>query len=161
MAARIESMTANWRTYYDRTIEYMPGTVLTGATLARPDGKVYHYTLSGSVWTTDTDIVGKLTWTTNTSGAPTGWTYTNATDEVENYDATGRLVSIVNQAGLAHTLTYDASKRVSAVTDECANSEAGAFPSSGAFMSLKSDDRSEIGLRNGLPNRISKESWTK
>jgi RHS repeat-associated protein len=118
MTAPIEPMTANWRTYYDRTIEYLPTATLLGATLARPDGKVYRYTApSGGVWSTDIDIVGKLTWTTDVNGAPTGWAYTNADDDVENYDATGRLISIVNKSGLAHILAYDASKRVSTVTD--------------------------------------------
>ena len=113
----IEPMATNWRTYYDRTVEYTPNPMQLGATLARPHGKVYFYTLSGGVWSTDADIVGKLTWTTDAGGAPTGWQYANADDEVENYDATGRLVSIVNKSGLAHTLAYDASKRVSTVAD--------------------------------------------
>ena len=136
MAARIESMTAHWRTYYDRTIEYMPGTVITGATLARPEGKVYRYTTSGGLWSTDADIVGKLTWTTDAGGAPTGWQYANADDEVENYDATGRLVSIVNKSGLAHTLAYDASKRVSTVTDSFGHQPGFAYDGSNRISTL-------------------------
>ena len=42
----------------------------------------------------------------NASGTPTGWSYSNENDEVETYDATGKLVSITSRAGLTQTLTY-------------------------------------------------------
>ena len=132
----IEPMATNWRTYYDRTVEYTPNPMQLGATLARPHGKVYFYTLSGGVWSTDADIVGKLTWTTDAGGAPTGWQYANADDEVENYDATGRLVSIVNKSGLAHTLAYDASKRVSTVADSFGHQLGFAYDGSNRISTL-------------------------
>jgi YD repeat-containing protein len=50
------------------------------------------------------------------AGVFTGWRYTTAEDEVEVYDAQGRLVSIADRAGLSQTLAYDGQGRLSTVT---------------------------------------------
>ncbi|HKB61111.1 MAG TPA: hypothetical protein VKC56_13825, partial [Gallionellaceae bacterium] len=58
-------------------------------------------------WTTGADVVGKLIqYGPDSSGQITGWAYVNDHDETETYDATGKLISITNRAGLSQTLTY-------------------------------------------------------
>ncbi|MBI3344899.1 MAG: RHS repeat protein, partial [Gammaproteobacteria bacterium] len=69
------------------------------------------------IWTPDSDITDKLTRLTDATGAPTGWKYTNSDDETELYDASGKLLSITNRAGLTQTLSYDASGRLASVAD--------------------------------------------
>ena len=55
----------------------------------------------------DSDVVGALVSVgPDANGNPTGWIYTNENDELEKYDASGRLISITNGAGLSQTLTY-------------------------------------------------------
>jgi len=55
----------------------------------------------------DADVVGALFETgVNASGNATGWAYKNEHDEVESYDAAGKLISITNRTGLTQTLTY-------------------------------------------------------
>ncbi|MFZ3017857.1 MAG: hypothetical protein WA056_05315 [Gallionella sp.] len=58
-------------------------------------------------YVSDADVVGALFEIgVSASGNATGWTYRNDQDEVETYDAVGRLLSITNKAGLVQTLTY-------------------------------------------------------
>ena len=47
----------------------------------------------------------------------TGWRYVAADDQVETYDAAGRLSSIATRDGSSQTLAYDARGRLSSVTD--------------------------------------------
>ncbi|HET7832322.1 MAG TPA: hypothetical protein VFK88_05100 [Gallionella sp.] len=42
----------------------------------------------------------------DTSGNYVGWTYVNEQDEVEAYDAAGKLISVTNRAGQTQALTY-------------------------------------------------------
>lgn len=45
------------------------------------------------------------------------WRLTNENDEIESYNANGRLLSIANRAGLTQTLSYDSASRLATVTD--------------------------------------------
>jgi YD repeat-containing protein len=87
---------AKWRGSYDRSIQGGAEAV----TLKRADGRQFTFVLSGSSWKPDDDVVGKL------EQIPSGWKFTNDTDEVETFDAEGKLVSLANRAGLTQTLTY-------------------------------------------------------
>ncbi|MGH8682951.1 MAG: DUF6531 domain-containing protein, partial [Burkholderiales bacterium] len=100
--------TARWRGEYDRrVILNEDGVALKSAFLKRHDGRIEIFTLIGATWTPDPDVTGKLERLVDGSGAPRGWRYTSADgDLTETYDASGRLVSLANRAGLAHTLTY-------------------------------------------------------
>ncbi len=83
------------------------------ATVSRADGKIYAFTLIGGVWTPDGDVTGKLV----QGGDGAGWTYTTPEDDVESYDANGRLISIRNRAGLKYSFTYGANGMLGAATD--------------------------------------------
>ncbi|VVC84444.1 hypothetical protein [Sideroxydans sp. CL21] len=108
---------SQWRGYYDHSIVYSSnGTTLKTAMLKRDGGKQYYFNqaigtatppLTTTTWTPDADVVGSLVEIgVDASGNPTSWAYTNENDEVETYDATGKLVTITNRIGLTQTLTY-------------------------------------------------------
>lgn len=103
---------ANWRTNFDR---YLRLESPTSVTAERPDGREVSFSLSGNVWTTDSDIDLRLT----SSG--TTWTLTDQDDAVETYTATstgqGLLQSIVARGGYRQTLQYDSSNQLLSVTD--------------------------------------------
>lgn len=90
-----------WRGTYDRSIVVNSNSVITTATVKRDGGKQYYFNLVSGAWVGDADVVGTLV-----GSAAAGWTYTNENDEVETYDASGKLASITNRAGQAQTLTY-------------------------------------------------------
>ena len=106
---------SQWRHNYERSIALQSSTITT-VYVSRPDGKTFYFNLTangtpvlwgtaGAVWTADADITDQLVALVDGSGAITGWRYTTAT-EIETYDATGTLLSIIDRAGLTQTLSY-------------------------------------------------------
>ncbi len=84
--------------------------------LLRPGGSWFQFDWRATAYVSDTNIPGRLVRLTQ-AGNTTGWEYTDTADMRELYDANGRLLSISNRAGLAHTLTYDPQFRPTRVTD--------------------------------------------
>lgn len=96
-----------WRHIFDRSIVQSGST----ATVNRHDGKQLKFRLEGSNWVGDVDVADKLIRTT------AGWEYkTIPEDELETYDATGKLLSIANRSGLVLVLFYDGTGRLASVT---------------------------------------------
>jgi RHS repeat-associated protein len=93
-------------------ISQRPKSVL----LQRPGGSWLQFNWRGTAYVTDANLPGHLERLTQ-GGNTSGWVYTNTADLKELYDANGRLLSISNRAGLAHTLTYDPQFRPTRVTD--------------------------------------------
>jgi YD repeat-containing protein len=106
---------AKWRGVYDRSISHTPSAVY--AVLSRPDGKQLRFRQIAATWVSDADVLGSLVRLANIRNITLGWKYTNESDEIENYDASGKLTSIVNRQGLTTTLNYDAQSRLTTVTD--------------------------------------------
>lgn len=93
---------ANWRHSYDRRIQQVTLDGQSMALVSRPEGNDVTYTLNNGRWDPRSkNIIETLVGTTGS-----GWTYTLANDDIEQYDGQGRLVSITNLAGQATTLTY-------------------------------------------------------
>ncbi|OYV51181.1 MAG: hypothetical protein B7X10_00885, partial [Burkholderiales bacterium 21-58-4] len=107
---------SHWRENYDRSVILVSNSSVQAASVYRPDGKIYSFTLTNGVWTPDFDIKGTLTELVDSTGTLTGWKYVNENDETETYDAAGELTSIANRAGFTQTLTYTANLLAS-VTD--------------------------------------------
>jgi YD repeat-containing protein len=98
---------SQWRGNYDRSIAYASNGTISTATVKRQGGKQLYFNLSGSTFVGDADVTGALIRLgVDATGNATGWTYRNESDELETYDATGKLLSITNKAGLTQTLTY-------------------------------------------------------
>lgn len=77
----------------------------------RADGKGLTFTgaRGSDNWlATSTDITGKLTSARDTSGNVTGWTYRSIDDQVEHYNAQGKLLRLQSRVGLGQTWHYSA-----------------------------------------------------
>lgn len=112
----IGNLGAYWLSNYDRAV--FSGSSSALATAYRPDGKTYAFTFSGNQGVPDADVTDRLVRLTDGAGALTGWRYTTSRDEVELYDAPGKLQSITNRAGFTQTLFYsDANTPVTVAPD--------------------------------------------
>ena len=103
---------ANWTHTYSRKLVFSnhpANPVIVGA--VREDGKEIPFNLVSGAYVADPNFVEKLVRTGST------WQLTSARDEVEQYDAAGRLTSITTRAGLVQTLAYDSGGRLISVTD--------------------------------------------
>lgn len=108
-----------WRHSYNAKILALEGGGTGVASAYRPDGKVLDFEKANNgPWTPDADLADKLESLYDNNGNLTGWRYTVSDgDLVENYDASGRLTSIANRAGLVQTLTYNAAGLLAQVSD--------------------------------------------
>lgn len=109
--ADAQGVHANWTHNYERRLvaagptqgndpKAQPAS-LTLASVSRPDGKSYAFNLVSGVWTSEPDLKGE-----RLEKLASGWKLTTSEDEIELYDAQGKLLSISNRAGLTQTLGY-------------------------------------------------------
>lgn len=92
-----------WRDSYDRRIVLAAGMAIA----YRGDGKGLRFLDSGGAWMADADTADRLTELKNANGTRTGWRLEVAEgDELEAYDAAGKLLSIALRTGLTHRLAY-------------------------------------------------------
>ncbi len=104
----------NWRSNFDRYLTIVSGISGTSVVAERPDGQAVTFTLSGSTWTTDSDVGIKLTQTKST------WTLQDRNDTVETYTVSGSKVllkTITARDGYAQTLFHNAANQLTSVTD--------------------------------------------
>lgn len=99
------NMGSHWRSSYSQSLVIQPGN--TEVTVIRPDAKEYTFTLSGSDWVPDADVVDQLVELLDGSSVRIGWTYTTSNDTVETYSVDGKLLSLTRRDGLTQTLAYD------------------------------------------------------
>jgi YD repeat-containing protein len=92
-----------WRHDYAKTIEVSGSTAFAH----RSNGQVFTFAGNAGVWTGDVDIPDTLVETVDGQGVRTGWLYTNTNDVVEAYDVTGRLISITNRQGQVQSFNHD------------------------------------------------------
>ena len=91
-----------WRGFFDRRIQI----INTKAVAFRHDGKVIPFVASGGAWAPDDDVAHQLTELTS-GGVRTGWELVLADgDELETYDAAGKLTAIMARSGVTQTLAY-------------------------------------------------------
>jgi RHS repeat-associated protein len=129
----------DWHFAYDRHIEvgspdasgarHAQVTRADGSTLAfvgtSPDGQAYTWVPDGAVYRSSTIKVGaiasRLSSTTDSSGAFTGFALQNFRDETERYDAQGRLTEIQGREGYRLRFAYDSQNRLQRITDDFGN----------------------------------------
>lgn len=109
-----------WRHHYERQIGFVPLPGLSMAYAYRPDGRVDYFSLQDGRFVADADISNRLTRLTDAAGQTTGWRYlaTDDSDQIEHYDAAGRLVAITTRTGMTQTLTHDAHGQLASVSDD-------------------------------------------
>ncbi len=71
------------------------------------DGKVVYFSQSGSGWHSDSDVFEQLVELVDDNQATTGWTLTRPDNSIEQYDSSGKLVSIKDINGNIQTLSYN------------------------------------------------------
>lgn len=122
---------ANWSHNYNRRL-FLNAAVTNPVIVEaiREDGRAISYIFSGGVYVRDPIVVERL------EKLPGAWRLINSQDEVELYDNSGKLTSITNRAGLAHTLAYDAQGRLTSVTDSFGRSLSLTYDSSSRIATL-------------------------
>lgn len=94
-----------WRaTYFQRLYIFSSGGQ-SSVVAYRPTGRWRLFRLAGSVYVSEGNDPERVV-PIVAGGSTTGWQYITASEEIETYDAQGRLLSIANRAGITHTLTY-------------------------------------------------------
>lgn len=101
---------ANWRHYYERQVEAVSASVVK---LRRADGKVFKFTLANGQWSAE----GGVNLRVQLLGAGQGWRVSGPRDELELYDAQGRLIQITARGGMSQSLAYAGSGKLTTVTD--------------------------------------------
>ena len=96
-------LTGYWSYSYAQQIQLASAT---SSNVVRSDGKTYNFNLINGVWIPDRDVNSRLVEQVDGAGNPTGWEYTTNDDQVENYDGSGKLLTVINRAGLSQVLTY-------------------------------------------------------
>lgn len=105
-----------WRHNYSGHIENQEFGTVPVAAAHRPSGRLFLFRQVAGSYLPDTDIDDRLTRLSDGGGALAGWQYYDAaTESTELCDAEGKLVSIANRAGLAHTLEYSTGATPTAV----------------------------------------------
>jgi RHS repeat-associated protein len=103
---------ANWRSTFDRYVNIQSATSVI---VERQDGQQVTFTLSGSTWTTDSDLDIKLTFDGSV------WTFVDGNDTVETFTPVNAgeamLTSIQLRNGYQQTLHYDSNNALTSVTD--------------------------------------------
>lgn len=131
----------SWRHSYDRS--------LIASTWINSTIAVYHgssrsstFNYSNGLWIADQgQHQTSLSQHVDSIGNTLGWSYVNENDEIENYDNTGRLLSITNKAGLVQTLKYDsASSKLISVTDPFGKNLLFSYDSVGRLSGVTSPD---------------------
>ncbi len=76
------------------------------AKVSRPDGKQFTFYRAGTAWTAERDVADQLLPVVDSNNMLVGWRYVTTTDDVESYDADGKLRSITARNGMMQTLAY-------------------------------------------------------
>jgi RHS repeat-associated protein len=106
------NMGNQWRHTFARSVE-SSGSF---AKVFRPDAKHYVFRQDGEKWVADADVSDRLFQVAD------GWIYiTSPFSEVERYDVNGRLISLADRAGVGHLVGYDGNGRISSVRHSATN----------------------------------------
>jgi YD repeat-containing protein len=98
-----------WRHNYQRKLVYVGNGATPVAFVLNADGQSATFRKIGGangVWTARSFSTERFAELTNSSGAVVGWRYTTSNDTTEEYDLSGKLVSITDRTGLAQTMAY-------------------------------------------------------
>jgi RHS repeat-associated protein len=128
-----------WRHSFDR---YLRIASSSSVTAERADGRQVNFTLSGSTWTTDSDVDITL------SNVGTTWTLTDHDDTVETYTTTSAgnkalLNSIQARNGYTQTLTHDSNGFLTSVSDSYSRSLTFSY-SSGVLTSITTPESQNL-----------------
>jgi RHS repeat-associated protein len=112
----------------------------------RPDGSVEKYVASGDDWIAEADNANRLAATRDAQGRVTGWRRDDVDGGHEDFNATGDVVAIVDRAGLAQALAYDAGGRLSRVRDPQGRELGFAYDTRGLLVRVDLPDGGAVAL---------------
>jgi RHS repeat-associated protein len=97
----------NWTHTFSRVALFDAVSAPKVVSFVRPDGQILGFlSPDGLTFNADPDVAHRVT-QLRAGSQITGWTFQDAsTDNIETYDAAGRLTSVASRAGLKHVLTY-------------------------------------------------------
>ncbi len=132
-----------------------PNSVL----IVREDGGWVQFNWQGSAYVAESNVPGRLE--RQVSGATTtGWLHYTPQDTTEHYSASGRLLSITNRAGLAHTLSYDGSGRLTGVTHTFGRTLTFNYdPTTGYLAGFKDPSQRQISFEHDGFGNLSKVTY--
>jgi YD repeat-containing protein len=107
-----------WSANYFQLIQYTgDSSGRTGAYVFRPDGAMLFFAESAGVFACGCETADTLAWTYDGSGNKTGFLYTTASADLEQYNLSGQLQSISSRGGITQTLSYGTNGYLSSVAD--------------------------------------------
>lgn len=132
-----------WTLSYRQRLDVQGSDVATppGAVVAyRADGKYFQFANRSGSYTPDADVTERLVRLTDPAGNTSGWQYTDTNDNIETYDAAGKLLSIQNRAGLKHTLSYNGAGQLDRVSDDFGRTLSFGYHLDGKLKSITGPD---------------------
>lgn len=93
-----------------------PSPTVVGADVTRDDGRVISFLMQGTSLVAPPGVSLRMQ---QTSG---GYSIIDENDTIENYDSTGKLLSITSRGGVVQTLSYDGAGRLSNIVDSFGHS---------------------------------------
>lgn len=121
-----------WQHSFSRSIEALPSNgAATQANVIRGSGRALRFEASGGRWSPDATDASTL------ETLPDGWRYRSEANELEIYDAQGRLLSITSASGDTTRVTRDSAGRVATVDDAFGRSLALGYDADGRLSWLR------------------------
>lgn len=163
--------TAQWSHTYHRSIVYssttVNGNLWQSAVAYRADGKALNFAkVDGNgdpspsgTWRGDSDVVETLAPILSGSTI-TGWQLKTAEDELETYNATGRLASIADRAQRITTFSYNTDGRLQTVTDPFGRTLTLAY-TLGRLSSVTAPDGLRVEYAYGANDNLTGVRWVK
>ena len=125
-----------------------PALGIVTADVVRDNGQVVRFTSDGSSFIAPPGNSFKL------EQSPLGFTLIDGSDAVEQYDVTGRLMSVTTRSGVVQTLVYDGSGRLASVTDSFGHTLALAYNANGRLEGISANGGPGIAYGYDGSNRL-------
>jgi YD repeat-containing protein len=136
VAQRDPTGTDYWRhTYSSRVIAYPANTYVMAASV-RANGAVIVFKTNGVEFHNNDGAANRLLKQVDGGGNVTGWQLTTPDNDVEQYNAQGKLTTITTRSGFVTTLAYDGSGRLSTITDAYGRAITLGYDTSGNMTSM-------------------------
>jgi RHS repeat-associated protein len=115
----------------------------------RDDGQMIRFPVVAGTLTPPSGVSVRLVATQN------GYTLTDDDDNVETYNASGLLLSITTRAGVVQTVAYDASSRLSTITDSFGHSLVLTYNASNTVATVTADGGAVVQYAYDTSGRLS------
>jgi len=140
-AGHTSPLGTGWTHNYSARLSPIPDSTgqITRIRAHRPNGAIQTFTLQGGQWQPDADVPERLTVTLTSEGQLQTATYHRRNDTLETYNPHGRLTTITNSDGHAHTLSYNGAQ-LHTITDPQGRTLQLTYNSAGQLTTLTSPD---------------------